>query len=450
MKQKNVIWKRVGTLAAVSTIGVFAACSSAPKANVAANANPNEEISKLNADISNGETNDFAVLDHKDFEESKEHLTKAEEKLRDNKSQEDVLNEIRISRGFYERAAHTATERRSHVQTMMEARGQALTAGAMQYPLSRKELEEVDESARKLAESNDTPASDKVNQIEHRYGDVQLTALEAKLLGNSKASIEAADSQGAKSKSPKSFNQAKVDYDNAKNLISMNRTNANAYMPAVNQANLSVDTLVRVMDIYKKDGKKYNENEAIKIVSQERAIHSLDAAVTDQQAQKTALQEKMSAQGADLKRSNQKVALQKALQSAQDKFSSDEAEVYQKDNSLLIRLKSIGFASGSAKLPTKSDDLLNKVQTIVESLKPESVMIQGHTDSIGPKAKNEKLSAKRAEEVASYFEKNGLSASMIKTEGFGDSKPLSTNKTKEGRAENRRIDIIVTPSDAQM
>ena len=142
--------------------------------------------------------------------------------------------------------------------------------------------------------------------------------------------------------------------------------------------------------------------------------------------------------------------MQKALQTAQDEFSSQEAEVFQKDNQLLIRLKSIGFATGSAKVPEKSDDLLAKVQTVMEGLKPESIVIQGHTDSIGAKATNEKLSEQRAEEVASYFEKNGINSDKIKTQGLGDSKPLATNKTKEGRAENRRIDILVTPSGAEL
>jgi OOP family OmpA-OmpF porin len=93
---------------------------------------------------------------------------------------------------------------------------------------------------------------------------------------------------------------------------------------------------------------------------------------------------------------------------------------------------------------------LNKVQGIVQGLNPESIVIQGHTDSVGSSATNEKLSQKRAEQVATYFEKNGVNKDMVKTEGYGDQKPLSSNKTAAGRAENRRIDIIVTPSDAQL
>jgi OOP family OmpA-OmpF porin len=463
MIQSNLHMKRHGALLVFSIL-VAGCASSAPKANIAANANPNDEVSKLRNDIANGESNDYAVLDNQDFTESKEHLKKAEDKLRDNQNQQDVLDEVSSARGYYERAEKMASERRSHIDTVLESRNQAITAGAAQYPQSKKLLDSVDSDARSLAESSDIPSSDKVIKIQKRYGEVQLTALEAQQLGNAKATIEAAEAGRGKTFAPKTLNQAKVDYANAKMSISMNRTSSAAYMPTVKQANMSADTLARVMEMSRKNEKNFNEDEAVRIVMQDRAIHSLDNTVQIQETQKAALQNKVAAQNEtlnstqqdlnstqqDLKASNKKVAMQKALATAQGEFTAKEAEVYQKDNSLLIRLKTIGFASGSATIPAKSDDLLNKVQGIVQGLNPESIVIQGHTDSVGSSATNEKLSQKRAEQVATYFEKNGVNKDMVKTEGYGDQKPLSSNKTAAGRAENRRIDIIVTPSDAQL
>jgi OOP family OmpA-OmpF porin len=215
-----------------------------------------------------------------------------------------------------------------------------------------------------------------------------------------------------------------------------------------------------VMAMQKQNPKSFNEDQAVRIVQQDRRIHSLDTTVTDEQAQKSALEAQKSALATtlssktadlntanmDLNAASKKVAMQKAIQSAQDQFTSQEAEVYQQDNKLLIRLKSIGFASGSAKIPANSEALLDKVQAIVQGLKPEAVVVEGNTDSVGGKAINAKLSEKRADEVASYFEKNGLDSNRVKTVGYGDTKPLASNKTSEGRAQNRRIDIVVTPS----
>ena len=441
--------KLVGTVGILILSFMIVGCSSsAPKADVPANANPNDEVTKLDQDIQSGEKNDFAVLDQKDFKQSREHLASAKDKLNNNKDQSDVLDEVRISRGYYNRAESISNERRPHIQTIIDARGLAVSSGALQYPQTRRDLEAVDADARTLAESNDVPSSEKVSAIQKRYGEVQLTALTAQQLGSVKATLGAAKEQNAKSIAPKTYNQAKVDYDNAVNAISMNRANMSQYMGPVKQAKLSGDTLARVMEMEKKNPKNFNEDEAVRIVQQDRRIHSLDTAVRSEQAQKEELSGTLSNQQKDLNSANKKVAMQKAIQSAQDQFSSEEAEVYQQDNKLIIRLKSIGFASGSAKIPEDSDALLDKVQTIVEGLKPESILVEGHTDSVGSKATNEKLSEKRADEVASYFEKKGLDASRVKTQGYGDEKPLATNKTKDGRAQNRRIDILVTPSES--
>jgi OOP family OmpA-OmpF porin len=71
-----------------------------------------------------------------------------------------------------------------------------------------------------------------------------------------------------------------------------------------------------------------------------------------------------------------------------------------------------------------------------------TVVVEGHTDSIGSDAYNMKLSQRRADTVRDYMIKAGISGSRIKTEAFGKTKPIASNKTAEGRAQNRRVDII--------
>ena len=68
-------------------------------------------------------------------------------------------------------------------------------------------------------------------------------------------------------------------------------------------------------------------------------------------------------------------------------------------------------------------------------------LVEGHTDSIGTEAYNLRLSERRANAVAEYMEAQGISPSRISTKGWGKSKPVADNRTKEGRAKNRRVEI---------
>ncbi len=154
---------------------------------------------------------------------------------------------------------------------------------------------------------------------------------------------------------------------------------------------------------------------------------------------------------AEMQKSNSALATQAAFNQsfdeAQKKFSSDEAEVYKQNGNLLIRLKGLHFASGGSQLPAENTALLDKVKNVVESMNAEKVVVEGHTDSVGGQAKNEKLSQKRADAVAKYLvSANAVPQDKVEATGYGYSRPLASNKSKEGRAENRRVDVVVTPS----
>ncbi len=90
---------------------------------------------------------------------------------------------------------------------------------------------------------------------------------------------------------------------------------------------------------------------------------------------------------------------------------------------------------GKAKL----DDLADKVN----GLNLEVVIAVGHTDSVGSDAYNDKLSVKRSEAVKAYLADKGIDASKIYTEGKGEKQPVADNKSADGRAKNRRVEIEV-------
>ncbi|MEZ2739538.1 outer membrane protein OmpA [Comamonas jiangduensis] len=97
--------------------------------------------------------------------------------------------------------------------------------------------------------------------------------------------------------------------------------------------------------------------------------------------------------------------------------------------------KSVLKPEGKAKL----DDLASKVQGI----NLEVIVAVGHTDSVGSDAYNQKLSERRAQAVKAYLESKGIDKSRVYTEGKGEKQPVADNKTKEGRAQNRRVEIEV-------
>ena len=97
--------------------------------------------------------------------------------------------------------------------------------------------------------------------------------------------------------------------------------------------------------------------------------------------------------------------------------------------------KAVIKPAGKAKL----DDLADKVK----SINLEVVIAIGHTDSIGSDAYNQKLSVRRAESVKSYLVSKGVEPNRVYTEGKGKKQPVASNKTKDGRAKNRRVEIEV-------
>jgi OOP family OmpA-OmpF porin len=97
--------------------------------------------------------------------------------------------------------------------------------------------------------------------------------------------------------------------------------------------------------------------------------------------------------------------------------------------------KSVLKPEGKAKL----DDLVGKLQGI--SL--EVIIAVGHTDSVGSDTYNQTLSTKRADAVKAYLVSKGVEKNRIYTEGKGESSPIADNKTKEGQAKNRRVEVEV-------
>ncbi|MFK8058175.1 MAG: OmpA family protein, partial [Saprospiraceae bacterium] len=108
-----------------------------------------------------------------------------------------------------------------------------------------------------------------------------------------------------------------------------------------------------------------------------------------------------------------------------------------------IVLRNVLFATASADLLPASMAEINQLQTLLEGNTSMRIRLQGHTDNVGDVADNLSLSTRRAEAVKAALIKNGIDASRLESKGFGESKPMTSNDTPEGRALNRRTEFVV-------
>jgi outer membrane protein OmpA-like peptidoglycan-associated protein len=92
--------------------------------------------------------------------------------------------------------------------------------------------------------------------------------------------------------------------------------------------------------------------------------------------------------------------------------------------------------------PESAEELLQLVELMKMNPKME-VMITGHTDNQGAADYNVKLSENRAASVVAYLVKAGIASARLKWKGYGDSRPAAANDTEEGRAKNRRIELVI-------
>ncbi|MBT8258015.1 MAG: OmpA family protein [Bacteroidia bacterium] len=103
--------------------------------------------------------------------------------------------------------------------------------------------------------------------------------------------------------------------------------------------------------------------------------------------------------------------------------------------------KTILFDTGKTSIKFESAEILSNIAGILKEYSNAKFNIDGHTDSVGSEANNQKLSEGRAQAVVDWLVENGISSSRLSARGFGESQPIMDNRTRDGRARNRRVEI---------
>jgi OOP family OmpA-OmpF porin len=183
-------------------------------------------------------------------------------------------------------------------------------------------------------------------------------------------------------------------------------------------------------------GQENSENE-IRLAEMEEEMTSLDERLGGATAERAALVQRLEAQA----------RVKQQFAQVEKMFSAAEARVFREGNTIILRLTGLTFDSGQSQIKPASFDLLGKVEKAIDVFPRSELIIEGHTDSFGGDAFNQKLSQERAESVQQYM----INAMRIPTyrliaTGYGETRPVASNETESGRTRNRRIDIVIRPN----
>jgi len=127
----------------------------------------------------------------------------------------------------------------------------------------------------------------------------------------------------------------------------------------------------------------------------------------------------------------------------QDELAAVQAKAEETERGLVLTLGDVLFAFDKANLKSGARRNLEPLVTFLRENPKRDVLIEGHTDSIGPEAYNQRLSQRRAQAVADFLMRKGIDPGRITTRGYGEAYPVASNETDAGRQQNRRVEVVI-------
>ncbi|PJX14751.1 cell envelope biogenesis protein OmpA [Halomonas sp. 141] len=134
-------------------------------------------------------------------------------------------------------------------------------------------------------------------------------------------------------------------------------------------------------------------------------------------------------------------------QQLRENLQGSRIEIDRRGDDIVLNMpSSVTFGFDSAELTSDARSALNEVANVLTQYTDTRVNIAGHTDSTGNADYNQRLSERRAESVGRYLSQNGVSSMRLNTLGYGATRPVASNDSEQGRAQNRRVEITLTPT----
>jgi len=448
-------------------------------------------INQLSTEISTAEGNSADVLASEGLDEACSKLAAAidyageAEKEKANQTAEEGLKIMADVRTHME-------ESRGIMEEVLDTRERAKQEGAPGlYPDQFKEADASLREATILIEHKEADkAKEKRPEILNLYSDLELRALKEGTLAAARAAIKHAEESEADDYAPKTFKAAEEELKLVTSVLEADRTQtdkANAHAARtifLARRAEAVTELVKmfeekeftpedIMLWYQDQLKAINEplggelpfdrpNQEVVQVLRETG-ESLLKVLADtrgmMEAKQTRIQElenELDKERTDSKQKLSEQAQKSALVLEREKeadkrfkevralFSPEEAEVLRKEKDVVIQVYGFYYPPGGSEIVSRNFGLMNRLVSAINLYPDSKLVISGHTDSKGNKARNLSLSKERARNVAQFLIKlGGMEPERISSEGYGETKPLASNDTKEGRTKNRRIEILI-------
>lgn len=432
---------KIGFVGACILVGATG-CSSMEKVKLDSST-PTEAIGEVETMRTMGQKNQDDLYAADSFEEGTEYLQEAKESLADGDENKEIMNDLRVAKAQFMNARKETNNIKYRPEAINDARMHAVQAGVYNSKELSERLEDIDEDV--IDDTDDfteTLSPETVSEYQQKYYKLEADAVQHKELARFREIIESAEENDAESLAPNIYKQAKTDLKAAENTIAQNPRDPDQYQESVMKTNKTVKWLDDIMTKLTGVAKGSSEKVAHKLVAQDRKIGRLSTTVQGLETDLTITNTELASTQAQAMKAGQKARYYKVYKAVNNEFSPKEAEVYQQGDKLILRLKDLNFASGSAQIPNNSTELLAKIGSIIDNIKPDEIQVQGHTDSTGSSSYNQQLSKKRANAVKKFLTANNYSYD-VQAVGYGQSKPLADNSTDKGRKMNRRVDIII-------
>jgi OOP family OmpA-OmpF porin len=453
---------------------------------VAKSVNPADQINRLENDVAAAYKNQLNVLAPTWFAKAESSLNRAKKELEQGEETSKVIEVVTEGQAQLKKAEEITRVTRTTMADVIKSRNLARQAGAAKLGYDYTDAEQKFLSLTKAIERGDLAYAEKRKaRLTETFHSLELRAIKDETLGEVRKLIEQAKNKRIDKIAPRSFETAQKKLSEADAFITEHPYQKEMMQQKANEALFMSQRLLQVAD----QSKKFDDMEPEEttlwaekilyditaklgatdmrnqpyIIQVKNIVGSIDALQKDRQFMFDKVKtlqseiETKNSQIAELEGKSleqqiikERLAAEKRFNQlfieVQNLFNPDEAEVYKKGNSLIIRLRAIQFPVGKSVIMPDNYPLMSKIQKSIRIFGEPDVTIEGHTDSTGSNEVNEHLSQQRAESVRQYLLANKtLSYDRIAAVGYGSSKPLASNATEQGRAVNRRIDVIIKP-----
>ena len=428
------------------------------------------------------------------FETAMKNYQQADENYEKGKSLEDIQDKLKMAAVYFLKAVETTESFKSNFVQCVSARNDALAAEALQFREEEFEEAESDllEAAKTLEKGNLDGARSKADKAEERYRQVELEAIKANYLDETQAILEEREKELNK-QAPLTLKKAQDLIVQAENLLIENRYDTDEARQLAQEAKyeaqhgiylaqliagmkeqdvtveeillnaeVPIQRIASTFDLNARFNKGYDpptESIIEDIQELKKTVSSLEQDINDREEQLAALSNqilRMESQLGDLQTKEatltqimeQQEKARQMFAQVEETFTAEEAEILRIGDQVIVRLYGLSFPVGESTIESQYFELLSKVAKSIDIYPDCGITIEGHTDSWGGDAANQKLSTERAEAVLQYLMATaGIEQSRLLAVGYGETKPVASNETSEGRRKNRRIDVVIHPKE---